>query len=252
MKRTRMTVILAVVIAIFSVTAVFAQEDGLKFSMSRDFGYGGGKDIQGLFSMKVTGPESLVHVDFYIDDSVIFEDTESPYKVQFNTDNYPLGEHALYAIGYTSDNRELKTIIIHVNFVTAEDGWKAVGKIIVPLLAVVFGAILVAALIPVITGKRTVAKALGEPRVYPLGGGICPKCNRPFALHFWGLNMLLNKFDRCPYCGKWSMVRPISMDKLRAAEQAELILGKGQEQIVGETDDEKLKKELDDSKYQNT
>jgi hypothetical protein len=62
--------------------------------------------------------------------------------------------------------------------------------------------------------------------------------------------MLTNKFDRCPYCGKWSAVRPLPIDKLRAAERAELEQAGAGEQFAGESAEEKLKKELDDSKYQ--
>jgi DNA-directed RNA polymerase subunit RPC12/RpoP len=107
---------------------------------------------------------------------------------------------------------------------------------------------LLAALVPLLMGRKTVNLAPGTPRAYPLGGGVCPKCNRPFAVHFWGLNLLNSKYDRCPYCGKWSVVRFASLDKLRAAEQVEL---EGEKAQVPEmSEEEKLKKSLDDSKYQ--
>jgi hypothetical protein len=40
-----------------------------------------------------------------------------------------------------------------------------------------------------------------------------------------------------------------SIGKLREAERAELELVRAGEQIIGETEEEKLKKELDESKY---
>ncbi len=83
-----------VILALLLTFPVLAQSDSeLQFSMSRDFGYAStnGKDIQGTFSMKVSGPEDLVKVIFFIDNAAIGEDTEAPFRFQFNTDNYPLG-----------------------------------------------------------------------------------------------------------------------------------------------------------------
>lgn len=227
-----------------------AQEE-LTITLTRDWGYGGGRDIQGLFSLKASGPENLTRVEFYIDDTLLLADAEPPFRVQFNTDNYPLGEHALYAIGYTDDGRQLKSRIIHVNFVTPETGWKTVGKIVGPLLALVILGILVTTLLPAITGRRqTTDLPAGAPRVYPLGGGICPRCQRPFAFHIWGLNLLAGKFDRCPYCGKWSLVRGQSLEKLRAAERAEIERLQST-QPATESEEERLKRALDESRYQN-
>jgi hypothetical protein len=250
MKRKILISIFMVVMSLILVTGIRAQGEGVKLSLSRDWGYGGGRDIQGLFSMKVTASVNIEHIGFFIDDNLIFDDAKAPYKVQFTTNDYPLGEHSLYAIGYTIDGVELKSNVIRVNFVSAGEGWKTTGKILVPIVIVILGAVVVAAVVPALSGKKTVAKALGEPRNYPLGGAICPKCNRPFALHIWGLNMMLNKLDRCPYCGRWSLVRHQQIDRLRAAEQEELIQNQASN-VLGESADEKLKKELDDSKYQN-
>jgi Ribonuclease G/E len=65
-------------------------------------------------------------------------------------------------------------------------------------------------------------------------------------MHIYGMNLLTSKLDRCPYCGKWSVVRHQSLEALRAAEQAELEGEKAQ--VPEETEEEKLKRELDDSK----
>ena len=101
-----------------------------------------------------------------------------------------------------------------------------------------------------ITGRKTVALEPGTPRNYPLGGAVCPKCQRPFAVHIYGINLAFSKFDRCPYCGKWSVVRRESMQKLRAAEEAELVRSKETGTVQGMTEEEKLKKQLEDSKFQ--
>jgi len=89
----RLIILLFVLLLLGNQTsAVFTQEqEELTLSMSRDFGYSSGTgDIQGTFSMKASGPDTLVRVEFFIDDTLIAEDNEAPYKVQFVTDNYPL------------------------------------------------------------------------------------------------------------------------------------------------------------------
>lgn len=237
-----------------SLTAIFAtqaQSDELSISFSRDFGYSsGGGDIQGLFSIKVSGPDTLTKVSFYIDDTMIGEDAEAPFKLQFNTDNFSLGEHAMYAVGTLSDGSELKSKVVHANFVSASEGTQAAVRILAPVLGLVVVAVLLAAVIPIITGRKTIPLEPGMPRNYSMGGAICPKCQRPFAIHLYGLNLGLGKFDRCPYCGKWSMVRRQSLQTLRAAEEAELEHAKETGSVPGMTEEEKLKKQLEDSKFQ--
>jgi hypothetical protein len=247
MKKTNIALLLALTLSMLAVSAAFAQVDGLTLKMSRDWGYGGfNGDIQGLFSMHVTGPETLVKVEFYIDETKIGEDTEAPFALQFTTDTYDLGVHTMSAVGFTSDGQELRSNSITANFVPAQD----VGKFIFPVLGVVLVAILGSTVIPflVTRNKKPVQLPLGEERSYGAGGGgICPKCKRPFALPLFSMNLALSKYARCPYCGKWSAVRIQSVAKLREAEKAELEWGR--EQVRAETEEEKLRRELDDSKY---
>jgi len=246
--RARFIAFLSGLLALLLATPVRAQEEGLVLQLTRDWGYGGGKDIQGLFSLKASGPDDLRRVEFYLDETLLFTDTEPPFRFQFNTDNYPLGEHTLYAIGYTADGRQLHSRRIQVNFVTPETGWKTVGKIVGPILAFVVLAMLITTVAPFLGSSRKATLPAGAPRTYPLGGGICPRCQRPFAFHLWGLNLLGGKFDRCPYCGRWSLVRRRSLEELRAAERAELANAMTP---PAESEEERLKRALDDSRYQN-
>ncbi len=249
MKNIKWTFLLALLLSLLAVTAASAQTGELTLKMTRDWGYGGfNGDIQGLFSMKVTGPADLAKVVFYIDETVIGEVAQSPFNLQFNTDNYPLGQHELYAVGYSASGQEYRSNVIQATFVPASVGSKTALSFIIPIVVIVFGGLLLAMVVPLITGRKTVNLPAGSPRQYPLGGAICPKCGRPFAVHIYGLNLGVGKLDRCPYCSKWSMVRRASMDALRAAEEAELEGEKAQVPEMSEA--EKLKKELDDSKYQ--
>jgi hypothetical protein len=113
-------------------------------------------------------------------------------------------------------------------------------------------AILLSTLVPFLAsrGKRA-SLPLGAERSYGIrGGAICPKCQRPFALPLFSANLGFSKLAVCPYCGKMSVVRPQSLEKLRQAEQAELAMAQPSGQVVGQTEEEKLKKELDESKFQ--
>jgi hypothetical protein len=101
-------------------------------------------------------------------------------------------------------------------------------------------------------GKHS-STPLGAEQKYGIGGGaICPKCNRPFPLRLWWINIGLNKIDRCPHCGKWSMVRPRSLPELRQAEKAELTTLQAASPLGDESEADKLKRELDDSRYHDT
>lgn len=251
MKKLSFGFLIAMVISLVAVLTTQAQSDELSISFSRDFGYSsGGGDIQGLFSIKVGGPDTLTKVSFYIDDIMIGEDAEAPFKLQFNTDNFSLGEHDVYAVGTMSDGSELKTNVVRANFVSASEGTQAAVRILVPVLGLVVVAVLLAAVVPIVTGRKTIPLEPGTPRTYTMGGAICPKCQRPFAIHLYGLNLGLGKFDRCPYCGKWSVVRRTSLQNLRAAEEAELARAQETGQVPGMSEEEKLKKQLEDSKFQ--
>ncbi len=247
--------ILFAVLAISVLPAWAQSESSLTMSLSKDFGYSGfAGDIQGLFSMKIKGPEDLARVVFLIDDQPIGEVSNAPFRLQFETGSYGLGKHTLSAIGYTGSGQELRSNELIKEFVPASTGASTVGKILLPVLAVVAGAALVSYLVPTVFSRgKTKKLALGAPRSYaPLGGTICPKCGRPFAMHIYGLNILIGKYDRCPYCGKWSVVRHASLDMLREAEAAELEQAEPAEGILPETSpEEKLRKDLENSRYQD-
>jgi DNA-directed RNA polymerase subunit RPC12/RpoP len=250
MKKIKIAVLIAVLVSVLSVTLALAQNEELTLRMSRDFGYGGlNNDIQGLFSMKVTGPADLVRVEFYIDNNMIGEITQAPFNLQFNTDNYPIGLHDLYAVGFSASGQQYSSNIISSNFVPASEGTKAALQIAIPLLVIVFGAIVISFIVPLVTGRgKSQNLSLGAERKYGFGGGICTKCHRPFALPLFSMHLGFSKLARCPYCGKWSLVRVQPLAKLREAEKAELEWGRAE--VKEETEEDKLRKELDDSKFQ--
>jgi hypothetical protein len=255
LRKLSLSVVLTLVLLAVVMPAWAQAEDELVLSLSRDFGYGGmnGVDIQGTFSMKAEGPADLAKVAFYIDETLIGEDSQAPYKIQFNTDNYGLGMHRLRAQGTTSAGETLQSNVYQKNFVSAGEGWKSAMSFLVPVLVLTLGISLISILGPVVLGgKKTGSIPLGARRNYGFAGGtICPKCNRPFALNFMAPNMILGKLARCPHCGKVGIFTRQSPAMLRMAEEAELALAKAAEpQVQGLSEAEKLKKELDDSRFQ--
>ncbi len=236
----------------FPIIPALAQADSqLLLTLSRNFGFSSGGRIQGAFSAKAAGPGNLQRVVFLIDGQTLGEDDQAPFSIQFHTGDFSLGEHTLSAVGYTSDGQELRSNDVRREFVSAEQGWRTGLKIAIPIIAVSIGVVLLSALLPVIFGRRKGAGVpLGTPRSYGiLGGTICPKCRRPFGIHIWGLDILVGKIDRCPHCGRWSLVRRVSPEALKAAEAAELDMAERNEGAPSVPPEEALRKELDNSRY---
>ena len=251
MKKIFLSIIISMTFIYSAISAIHFQEYGISLKLSRDFGYSSGTgDIQGLFSMKVTGPENLVRVEFYIDELMIGEATSAPYRIQFTTDDYPGGVHTMYAIGFTTDGNILNSREFTANFVSADQGWKTTQRMIIPVVGVLVLAILLAVVIPAVVTRGKINRLpLGSERDYGFhGGAICSKCRRPFGLHLWGMNLGFSRLDRCPYCGKWSVVRIQSLSKLRDAEKAELTWSENE--IKQESEEDRIRKEIENSKFQ--
>lgn len=255
MKQLSLTSLFLVLIGlVLSFSRVLAQDsDGITLSLKRDFGYSGGGEIQGTFTLNATGSEDLDRVVFMIDDVVLGEDSQAPFRLQFNTGSYNLGLHTLRAIGFTAGGQELRSNEIRANFVTPGEGWQAAVKIILPVLAVVILAALLSAVIPVLSSRgKSSSVPLGAPRNYGLlGGAVCPNCKRPFVRHWWGMNIVVGKLDRCPHCGKWSVVRRAMSWELTAAEAAELELAQRSSPEPGLSEEERLHRELEESRFQD-
>ena len=235
---------------IWLLTAVFPlsaqDEPTLRLRLSRDFGYGSGTSVEGTFSYRVEGPDNLTEVTFFMDGEVVGSDSEAPYRLQFKTENYELGWHEMWAEGVTADGARLQSNSIRREFVDPQAATSSTVIIVVVLVVLTVGGRLLTNWIANRGRRQT-----GKPAISgPVGGTICPKCNQPFAMHIWGLNMGLGKFDRCPHCGKWSVVRRVNPDLLAASAEAAEMAAR-QETAVSEplSDEEKLRRQLDDSRF---
>ncbi len=251
MKKLTYMIVLILICQALAGPAAAQTEPELKLNLSRNFGFSSGTGkIQGDFSAKASGPDDLARVVFYIDDQVLGEVNQAPFNLRFNTDDYPQGLHTLYARGYTSAGRELRSNEVQAEFVSAEEGWQSAMQIMTPLL-LILGVVLVASVAVTLIGKRKYEHLpLGAPRNYgAAGGAICPRCQRPYPRNFLSPNMLVGKLERCPFCGKWAIVPAVPLETLRAAEQAEL--KDAQVEAREESEEDRLRKDLDASRYQD-
>ncbi len=230
-------------------TAVAQSNNELELRLNRDFGTGIGSNIQGTFSFRVSGPDDLASVTFYIDDQIVGEDSEAPFRLQFKTDDYPLGVHTLHATGLTQDGRTLSSNSLSRNFISSGSAGRTTLYIVIPIIIIAIGGRFLSSWLANRGHKKSTASGV---KVHgPYGGTICPKCHKPFARHIWGFNVVVGKYDRCPHCGKWSIVRALPPDVLDAAVDAMQQAEATQNQAnPNDTDDEnRWRKRLDDSKF---
>lgn len=260
----RVTRHLIIVISLMVLSAVSAQADTataalgqsaepeLILSLRRDFGYGGFGEIQGTFRLTVSGPENLARVAFLLDDQILGEATEAPWQLRFHTDNFSPGSHTLAARGYTEGGDELYSNEIHTRFLSSQEAGQATTRLIVILLGGILGLMAISALISTLLFRRKGSSTpSGAARHYGLAGGaVCSRCGRPFARHLSAPNMVLGKLERCPYCGKWGILRAASRAELAAAEAAELQQSAASGQAAVLPEDDRLRRDLEDSRYE--
>lgn len=248
-----------IVLAVFALVAmpVRAQEEGLSISVSKQFGYNMGSQIQGTFRIRARGPEDLAAVTFLLDGELLGEATAEPFVLTFKTDDYTPGWHEITAVGTTSGGQTLTARTLSFQFVSAEAAGQSMVKLIVPILVLVVIVTLATGVFPMLSRRNKAAAydsasyTPGEPRNYGmLGGVVCPKCGRPFGMHLWGLNIsLVGKFDRCPHCGKWSLVRRATREALIEAEAAEYAENTAAAPRPVLDAEEKVREQLDDSRF---
>jgi hypothetical protein len=255
MKKTGIFLGLLILLFTFSVVAADSPDFTIRFR--RDFGYGGmGNQIQGRFSILVPDDIDFVEVIFYMDDTEMGRLSDAPFRFQFSTDDYPPGDHEYWAKGVLADGTELVSNRISAFVLSKEEASGSLGFIFL----IIFGGIGVAvALSFVISGAVSKKVKQGEyfdenrlPKGYHLHGGtICKKCGKPYAYKVFSGNFITHKLERCPHCGKMTFSRPMSRELMIAAaeEIAELADNGEVDNIGGLSEEEKLRKQLEESKY---
>lgn len=228
------------------VSVVYAQEPPpLTLRLNRDFGSSFGTRISGTFSARVNAPDEVVRVAFFIDDTQIGVDSEAPFRLQFRTSTYGLGIHTIQAIGYTQGGEELASNQLQREFISSSSGISQALWIVIPLLIISLGGRYISSRI-----ANNDRRGTGKPTIDgPLGGTICPKCNKPFAIHLWSLRLVTVRGDRCPHCGKWSIVHRMPSDVLNASLDAMEAVD-ATDSPLDDSDDSDLQQKLDDSRFE--
>jgi len=245
MKKLYVFLLFALAFALpFSVNS---QEETLELNLTRDWGYGGfAGEIQGKFSLRASGSDNLIEVRFMIDDAVVATDTEPPFNYQFETGQYLSGSHTLTAVGILSDGSQIMGAEYKRVFLSAEEARKATLELMVPLLAGVGGIIILAMVGSLVMARRNPYQF----KHYGMAGGaVCPRCQLPFSRSMLAPNMIIGKLERCPHCGKWSIVRGATPQELEAAEKR-YSEGETKVELDSNAQARQLKKSLDDTKYE--
>lgn len=236
-------------------TQVQAEEIEFRLDVNRDFGYGNGSDVRGNFSLTIYGAqESIRTVIYLMDGQQISQVSQAPFRFRFSTSDYPDGWHELSAVVETTDNRSVTTPVVRLNFISSSQqsaGMKRIFGLILAMMVILGGIGIAAQFVTLRGGKH---KAPGAPIRYGLlGGTICPRCNRPYSIHIWSISLIGGRLDRCEHCGKWAFIQRRHPDLLAAAEKAGLQAAQVEENTLPgaaeESDEEKLHRLLDESRY---
>jgi hypothetical protein len=219
-----------------------AQEEVLILRLRRTFGYALGGDIQGSFEMIVEGPAELTRVRFFVDEALLEEVVEPPFRARLHTGDYPLGPHRLRAEGDLQSGRQAVSNEIAANFVSASSGWDAAISMLRPVLLIVGLAMGVSGLFVFLSSRRYRPGDYGSS-----GGAVCPRCALPMARHWFSPNLVRGKLERCPHCGRWSVVARAAPEELHAAEAR----WRGEATPAPGSGDpgERLRRQIDDSRY---
>jgi hypothetical protein len=250
MKMKNKMLALFIILVLLFPTSTLAQDEtpSITLTLTRDFGYGGfGGDIQGTFSMKASGPDDLMEVQFYIDDLLIGTDTEAPFRIQFHTDGYEPGVHTLFAVGVLANGSQIQSNQFVREFLSGDKAMGTTLDILVPLLAIIIGISVIGVVVPMLLGKKGKQYPIGEYSA--AGGAVCPRCGFPYSRHILGMNLLFGKLERCPHCGKLAIVRRATPDELAAAEERLRADREAGVKDISKEEDESLRRAIEDSRF---
>jgi hypothetical protein len=232
-----------------------AQQDEYRLNVNRSFGYSSGSQIRGTFNMEVVGPQNIKSVTYLLDGEVMAQVTTSPFYLSFQTTKYANGWHNISALVETTDGRKVTTPSRRFEFATAEQESGTIMTIIFPLLGGVLLIMVIGMGIQmfILKNKPAATIPLGAPRNFGLlGGSVCPQCQRAFPIHWYAPNLgFRTKFDRCEFCGKWSIVKILNQAELNAALVAELEQVQPPSPVGVKSEEDQLKEMIEKSRYIN-
>jgi hypothetical protein len=199
----------------FIIAAGWAQESDLALDLRKDFGFSMGGRIQGRFTVVAHGPGDLRRVDFFIDGAQLEVDIEVPFEAVFRTDDFDPGIHYLSAVAQLESGEELRSMVLELQFVSADEGWRSALNLLVLLGFAVAASAVLSFLVVRLGGSSK-----PEGGSYGIAGGaVCPNCGAPFPRHLLSPNLIVGKIERCPSCRKWSLVARASAEELVEARE---------------------------------
>lgn len=135
MDHTTKLLSILLIASFLSVSILLADANPtLSLDLNRDYGFGMGNDIAGLFTLKADASSNTSYVEFYLDNQLQQNDTAAPYSWQFNTSNYTLGQHTLKAVAYDAAGQS-QTSAITKNFV--EDNTNQILIVVIAIAVIV-------------------------------------------------------------------------------------------------------------------
>ncbi len=247
MRYKLLATVLLIVLLPLGPSSAQTERPELRLSLVRTFGYQAGNRIQGSFSLRVSGVDDLVQVDYLLDGSVLATVSQAPFRASFSTGSYSPGAHSLRALATRSSGDQLESQMVNVFFITAEQSWQNAGRIAAWVLA---GVLLVMLVGVFGTGWLTRGKGRFALGVYgSAGGAVCRRCGLPFGRHALAPNLLVGKLERCPHCGRVAIVARAGRDALDAAEaRYREDQQRGQRAVQREGED--YRQRLDDSRFE--
>lgn len=237
--------LLAVCLALVLAGVALAQGE-LSLTLRKVVGSKLGSQINGQMQLSANAPEGTRSVTFELDGAPLATLSKPPFTIGFNTGGYALGKHTFSATAQTAAGDTIRSAPMEVEFISGATVWRTIAPIILVLLLVM----ILATVVPQLGGSAKRRFEPGQAHDYGLSGGaICPKCRRPFARSVLGPNLLAGKLERCPYCGKWSILRRASREELAKAEAAEA--AGARPSVSAPSAEDKLRRQIDDSRYQD-
>jgi hypothetical protein len=151
-KVSKSLTILALIILTCIPALYIAEADPtINLSLHKDYGYGMGQDMAGLWTLNAETSSDILQVQFYFDDQLQQTDNTAPFSWQFNTANYTIGTHTLKAIAHNAA-AESQTETLTRNFV--EDTTNSILIIIIIIAVVIVALSVVVALYRIKKNKR--------------------------------------------------------------------------------------------------
>ncbi len=218
-KRIFLLLVLAIFMAL-SYSTVLAQDSPFTLRMVRDWGYGNGADINGRMTVSVKGDEAQIQqVTFFIDGEVMASVTASPFKHQFDTNNFEPGLHRLTAEVKTTTGETYTTNGLVSNFVEKGEANQSMLKILLLVGGIVVASMGIQFFMQKNANKNPKYDENGRIQYGVWGGAVCPSCGQPFNRSFFGINLVGVRLERCPHCGKLVAARRASSLEIERANQ---------------------------------